>query len=134
MPLRSLRFVLVVALVVAAIGAGCDRPLAVTVDAAGARKLALRGEVGVEGVTTRTLLFAGSELPKGTALKVRETWVVRKDGGKPPAVRVTGAYDPAKDGAAFSLPDGAADLYYACLVGPDFQRERPIPAEAFERR
>ena len=112
---------------------GCDRPLVVKETAQGAELLALSGEQRVEGSTTRPLRYQTVELPKGTKVRVGETWLVRKNEGSPSAYRIKGFYDPSTRSDGFVLPARAVNVFFNCAVGPDYEKLVPVPQEAFAR-
>lgn len=113
--------------------AACDRPLVVTETAAGAELLALSGDKMVSGVTTRSLRYGDAELPKGTKVRVGETWLVRKNDGDPPAYRIKGYYDPATRSDGFILPSRSVNIFFNAAVAPAYEQIVPIPQEAFAR-
>jgi hypothetical protein len=100
----------VIALLV--VGVACDQPLAVAFNPAGAKDLALKGEVGVTGSTTRSLIYNGRTYEKGSKVAVYETFLVRREGGRPPSYHFEGLYDPAKKADKFVLPPGTIDTFY----------------------
>lgn len=113
--------------------AACDRPLVVTETAAGAELLALSGDKMVTGVTTRSLRYGEAALPKGTKVRVGETWLVRKNAGDPPAYRIKGYYDPATRSDGFILPSRSVNIFFNAAVAPAYEQIVPIPQEAFAR-
>lgn len=124
----------VVAALFACALAGCG-PLEVRADATGSQKLPLPGEQSVEGTVTRALFHKGAVLPKGTAVRVEETWLLRHDrAAKPPGYRITGLYDPTTQSDGLSLPKHSVDTFYLSAVLPDSKQRVPVPAQHFERR
>ena len=111
---------------------GCDRPYPVYADVTGSEKLPLSGEIGVLGVTSRTLRFGERQIPKGSQVKVLETWLIRRKPGRPPSYRVSGLYDPAKEAEGFVLPTRAVDVYYLAQIAPDYIASVPVPARFFK--
>lgn len=126
--------VVVFALALTVLQAGCDRPRAVSVDVNGAQNLTLRGALEREGTLKRSIQNGDRVVAKGVRVVVQETWLVRREKGDPPAYRVVGHYDPAKVDDGFTLPAGALDVYYLAAVMPDRVQPVVLPAEelAFE--
>ena len=113
--------------------AGCDQPLAVAFNPAGAKDLALKGEIGVTGTTTRGLIYNGRTYAKGSKVAVYETFLVRREGGRPPSYHFEGLYDPVKKADKFVLPPGAIDTFYYSVLEPHRKEHIPVPKEYFKR-
>lgn len=114
--------------------AGCDRTVTVSASPAGAQKLALSGDKGVEGTLSRPLKQGATTLPVGTRVRVLETWLLRKDKStKPPGYRISGLYDPTVRTDGLMLPRHSVDAYYFAAVLPDAKREVAVPAHVFTR-
>lgn len=110
------------------------RPLDVQADPSGTQKLPLPGEAGVEGVVTRAISHQGAVLPKGTRVRVDETWLLRHDrSAKPPGYRITGLYDPTTQSDGLALPKHSVDTFYVAAVLPEAKRRVPVPAAYFQR-
>lgn len=122
------------AVVVGTVGIACeDRPILVTERGTGAELLSLTGERGVSGSTTRPLRYGDVDVPKGTKVRVGETWMVRKEKGNPPSYRIKGMYDPAVRDDGFILPARAVDVFFHASIAPGHTKLIPIPQEAFAR-
>ena len=122
---------LILAMVLTALG-GCDQPLAVQLNVSGAKDLALKGENGVTGIITRSLVYEGKTFPKGTKVMVSETFLVRREGGAPPSYHFKGLYDPAKRADGFMLPSDSVDTYYYAALEPDRRKRLPVPKAYFK--
>ena len=113
--------------------AACDQPLAVAFNPAGAKDLALKGEIGVTGSTTRSLIYNGKNYPKGSKVAVYQTFLVRREGGRPPSYHFEGLYDPAQKADKFVLPQGAIETFYYSVLEPHRKEHIPVPKEYFKR-
>lgn len=122
---------LVLPLVIAVV-AGCDRPVEVKVDPAGAQRLALAGDRAVVGTVTRTLTRQGRTLPKGTRVRIDETWLMRKDGKEPAGYRISGLYDPTQRSDGLALARNAVDAYYVAYPLDEAAGLIPVPAAYFK--
>lgn len=112
---------------------GCQ-PLAVHADSSGTQKLPLPGETRVEGVVTRALVHEGFVVPKGTRVRIEETWLLRHDrNAKPPGYRITGLYDPTTQSDGLALPKHSIDTYYIGALLPEAEKRVPVPAAHFKR-
>ena len=112
---------------------GCEKkPIVVTASSAGTEILPLPGKRKIEGTINKKLEIQGREVPVGTRVKVRETWVLRKypKQGKT-GYRITGYYDVDTQTEGLALPRGAADVYFLCEI-EGFESNQPIPTKAFE--
>lgn len=110
------------------------QPLEVTADPAGTQKLPLPGDTRVEGVITRDLRYRGDTLPKGTRVRVEETWILRHDpSASPPGYRINGLYDPTVRSDGLSLPKHSVDAFYLSAVLPEATQRVPVPAAAFSK-
>lgn len=113
--------------------AACDQPLAVAFNPAGAKDLSLKGEIGVTGTTTRSLIYNGKTYDKGVKVAVYETFLVRREGGRPPSYHFEGLYDPVKKADKFVLPTGTIDTFYYSVLEPHRKEHIPVPKEYFKR-
>ena len=103
-------------------------------DPSGTERLNLAGEVAVQGTTTRALLIGSTTWPKGTEVRVSETWLLRRGAGSPPGYRVTGSYDPAVRSDGFVLPRDSIDIYLHSQIVAQPGVMIAVPAEYFRRR
>jgi len=120
------------ALALAVLASGCDQPIAVEMNVVGAKDLNLRGIHGITGTITRSLVFDGKTFAKGSKVVVNETFLVRREGGKPPSYHFKGLYDPVKRADGFMLPSGTIDTYYLSVLEPDRRQRVPVPKEYFK--
>lgn len=126
------RLALVLALALCAVGC---RPLQVHAAPGGSQKLPLPGVAHATGVVTRALSYNGVVVPKGTLVRIEETWMLRHDkSAKPPGYRVTGLYDPTTQTDGLMLPKHAVDTFYLGAILPDDKERVAIPAAYFEKR
>jgi len=124
--------VLLVLFLLGGITTGCDRPLKVTVNMAGAEKLPLKGSMGSYGILTRAIINGHNRFDKGTRIKVLDTWLKRKQKANPPGYRIEGYYDPEINRSGFVLPSGTINIFYLGVSGDSSTTKIVVPAEYFQ--